>query len=233
MTTLSRSRVTRAGARLRDHRIGRARLPVREYVEERAIVEEYRARHAQPLTRVAANLRYYVEEAANGEPWSVGQRLKAMPTILDKLTRHPRMELARMHDIGGCRGILPSQDAVDHVVSRLRRRWELREKIWDYVASPKEDGYRAKHVVALKDGVLIEVQLRTAAQHRWAELVERFDRAHKLDIKAGRASVEIQDLFAEISELMRLQEQGSLSDVDFVRRVQELASADDARRSGA
>lgn len=233
MTTTSRSRVTRAGARLRDHRLGVTTLPPPEYVAERAIVEEYRARHAQSLTRVAAGLRYYVKEAAAGEPWSVGQRLKAMPTIMDKLTRHPGMELARMHDIGGCRGILPNQAAVDHVVTRLRRRWKLREKTWDYVAEPKVDGYRAKHVVAIKDGVLIEVQLRTTAQHRWAELVERFDRAHKLNVKTGRASVEIQDLFAEISELIRLQEQGSLSDVDFVRRVQELAAADDAQRSGA
>lgn len=153
-----------------------------------------------------------------------------MPTIMDKLTRQPGMELARMHDIGGCRGILPDQDAVDHVITRLRRRWKLRDKIWDYVEAPKVDGYRAKHVVAIKNKVLIEVQLRTAAQHRWAELVERFDRTHKLDLKAGRASEDVQELFAEISDLIRLQEQGLLSDVEFLKRMQELAATDDAQR---
>jgi (p)ppGpp synthase/HD superfamily hydrolase len=142
----SRSRVTKAGSRLRAHRLGTERLALEQYVAERAIVEEFRARHAQSLTRVAAGLRYYVKEAADGQTWSVGQRLKAMPTILDKLTRHPDMELARMHDVGGCRGILPTQAAVDHVITRLRRRWKLRDKIWDYVETPKKDGYRAKHV---------------------------------------------------------------------------------------
>jgi ppGpp synthetase/RelA/SpoT-type nucleotidyltranferase len=229
----SRSRVTRAGARLRAHRLGVESLDPDQYVAERAIVEEFRAKHAQSLTRVAAGLRYYVKEAADGQTWSVGQRLKAMPTILDKLTRHPNMELARMQDIGGCRGILPNQAAVDHVIARLRRRWKLRDKISDYVEVPKRDGYRAKHVVAIKDGVLIEVQLRTSAQHRWAELVERFDRTHRLELKAGRASTGVRDLFAAISELIRLQENGLLSDAEFMQRMQELASSDDAQRSKA
>jgi ppGpp synthetase/RelA/SpoT-type nucleotidyltranferase len=80
---------------------------------------------------------------------------------------------------------------------------------------------------------LIEVQLRTSSQHRWAELVERFDRTHRLELKAGRASVGMRDLFAEISELIRLQESGLLSDVQFMQRMQELASSDDAQRSRA
>ncbi len=221
---LSKTRVTAAGERLRAHRLGTDLLDSRTYVRERAVVEEFRAGHAVALTRVAANLRYYVQGEAEGGSWTVGQRLKAMPTILDKLVRHPKMELARMHDIGGCRGILPDQDAVDRVIARLQRRWKLRDHIWDYVAAPKEDGYRAKHLAAIKDGVLIEIQLRTTTQHRWAELVERFDREHRLDLKAGRADQPTRALFASISELLRRQEHGELSDVDFIKRVSELAT---------
>jgi ppGpp synthetase/RelA/SpoT-type nucleotidyltranferase len=233
MISLSKSRVTKAGERLRAHRLGTAPLAEGDYLCERAVVEEFRASHAVALTRVAANLRYYVEGEAVGRTWTVGQRLKAMPTILDKLVRHPRMELARMHDIGGCRGVLSDQAAVDRVITRLQRRWKLREHVWDYVAEPKADGYRAKHLAAIKDGVLIEIQLRTTTQHRWAELVERFDRDHRLELKAGRADDMTRDLFASISELLRLQEQGELSDVDFVRRVTELATPSRARRTGA
>lgn len=227
---VSKSRVTKAGERLRAHRLGVQRLSPADYAAERAIVEEFRAGHADALARVAANLRYYVKEAAAGQPWIVGQRLKAMPTILDKLSRHPAMDLARMHDIGGCRGVLPSQSAVDHLIARLRRRWQLRDKIWDYVESPKSDGYRAKHVVAIKEGFLIEVQLRTVAQHDWAELVERFDRTHQLELKVGRAGAEVGELFAEISELIRLQEAGDLSDVEFFERMQALGALERARR---
>ena len=202
------------------------------YVRERAVVEQFRARHAQALTRVAANLRYYVKRESHPDAYRVGQRLKAMPTILDKLVRLPEMDLARMHDIGGCRGILPDQEAVDRVIAHLRRqrRWDLRPRIYDYVAHPKPDGYRAKHLVAVKDGCLIEIQLRTAAQHRWAELVERFDRTHRLNLKAGRATHDMTVLFSRIADLLRLQEQGRLSDVDFVKRIAALSAAENDRR---
>jgi putative GTP pyrophosphokinase len=135
-----------------------------------------------------------------------------------------------MHDIGGCRGILPNHDAVDRVIERLQaqRRWNLRPKVWDYVTEPKPDGYRAKHLVAIKDGKLIEIQLRTIVQHRWAELVERFDRTHRLNLKTGRATVENQELFADLSELLRLQEQGEISDIDFRSRVTALVRPDEA-----
>jgi putative GTP pyrophosphokinase len=133
----SRSRVTKAGERLRAHRLGNTSLDPVTYLGEQAVVEDFRARHGVSLTRVAANLRYYVESEARGGPWSVGQRLKAMPTILDKLVREPKMELARMHDVGGCRGVLPDQDAVDRVIVRLQRRWRLRDHVWDYVSTPK------------------------------------------------------------------------------------------------
>jgi putative GTP pyrophosphokinase len=228
----SKVRVTRAGERLRAARLGEPQLPPDEYAAERAIVETFRAEHAQPLTRVAAGLRYYVIQEAGGHATierPVGQRLKAMPTILDKLIRHPKMELARMHDIGGCRGILPDQNAVDRVIERLQaqRRWQLRPKVWDYVTQPKADGYRAKHLVAIKDGKLIEIQLRTIVQHRWAELVERFDRTHRLNLKTGRATAENTALFADLSELLRLQEHGEISDIDFRNRVNALVLADD------
>jgi ppGpp synthetase/RelA/SpoT-type nucleotidyltranferase len=111
-------------------------------------------------------------------------------------------------------------------IARLQRRWKLRDHLWDYVETPKPDGYRAKHLVAIKDGVLIEVQLRTTAQHLWAELVERFDRQHRLNLKAGRADEDTRALFASVSDLLRLQEEGSLSDVDFVTRVTELVHRD-------
>lgn len=224
----SKSRVTQAGQRLRAHRLGEAPLGRVRYVAERAIVEDFRARHGPALKRVAANLRYFVRTSAAGESWEVGQRLKAMPTILDKLVREPGMELSRMHDIGGCRGILSSQEAVDDVIERLQsqRRWRLRNRVWDYVSEPKDDGYRAKHLVAIKDDVLIEIQLRTITQHRWAELVERFDRTHRLNLKAGRANAQMRDLFVEISRLLRLQEQGDLSDVEFMTRMSALGYAE-------
>ncbi len=76
-----------------------------DLTRELAVVEAFRAVHAKPLARVAANSRYYVAEASGG-PFIVGQRLKRIATILKKLRRHPDMKLSRMHDIAGCRAVL-------------------------------------------------------------------------------------------------------------------------------
>jgi len=78
------------------------------------------------------------------------------------------------------------------------------------VARPKPDGYRAKHLVVRKDGVLIEVQLRTATQHAWAELVEQLDRDHGLQLKARRADSRVTATLQRASETFAQLEAGEL-----------------------
>ncbi len=207
----SRGRIDRAGEALRAHQTGVRVLSFDDLVVELGVVEDLRAAHATPLTRVAANLRYYVAEVSGGR-FVVGQRLKRMDTIRDKLERQPKMALSRMHDIAGCRAVVPSQRAADAVLERLRAQpgWDLLDRTWDYVATPKPDGYRAKHVVVRKDGALIEIQLRTTIQHAWAELVERLDRTYGLQLKAGRADDAVSEALAEAAALFAEHEAGAL-----------------------
>ena len=122
-----------------------------------------------PLDKTAIGLRKMV--ANEGHEVVVTQRLKRMPTIIDKLARYPQMNLARMHDIGGCRAILPSESATRAVVRRVLKRWEVID-VYDYIAGPKATGYRAIHVVVRRDGRPIEIQLRTPTQQAWAVEVE-------------------------------------------------------------
>jgi ppGpp synthetase/RelA/SpoT-type nucleotidyltranferase len=72
-----------------------------------------------------------------------------METIRDKLDCEPQMVLSRKHDIAGAHAVLADESAVDRVLERQReqRRWDLMPPRWDYVAHPKPDGYRAKHLV--------------------------------------------------------------------------------------
>ncbi len=46
------------------------------------------------------------------------------------------------------------------------------DKVVDYVASPRESGYRAVHIHTTYQGRQTEVQLRTRWQHLWAKYVE-------------------------------------------------------------
>ena len=69
------------------------------------IVNNCRASHSFPLNALQMNLRNTV--AAFGEAALVAQRLKRLSSIEAKLRRSHHMQLARMHDIGGCRAVLP------------------------------------------------------------------------------------------------------------------------------
>jgi GTP pyrophosphokinase len=194
---------------------------LREAIE---IVEWWRSEHAKPLSRVAANLRYYVAE--QGKP-VVAQRLKRVPTIGDKLRRESGMQLARMEDIGGVRAILPDQDASNEVANRLRKNWTI-TRFRDYVSEPKPDGYRALHLINRNRGRLIEVQLRTPRQDRWANTVEAFARIAP-GLKFGAGPHELRDYFVVLGEFWAMRDRGEDAEIkdELLSRMEELVKQAD------
>jgi ppGpp synthetase/RelA/SpoT-type nucleotidyltranferase len=56
------------------------------------------------------------------------------------------MQLARMHDIGGCRAVVASEEEIRAIATHLRRRWAIHRE-YDYMVNPKpHSGYRAYHL---------------------------------------------------------------------------------------
>lgn len=163
-----------------------------------------------------ANLRHYVREY--GDEASVTQRLKKFATILDKLDRYPAMQLVTMEDIAGVRAVLPDQAAVDAVARRLRKNWTV-HRARDYVRNPKESGYRAVHLIAVKKGVFIEVQLRTLLQDLWANQVEHDSRSLGTDFKSGRGEAEVHAYYVLVSEMFAMREAGHEPSHDFMREL--------------
>jgi hypothetical protein len=184
------------------------------------LVEGWRARHAGPLRATNANLRHYVRphSAPGGTTVTVTQRLKKFSTILDKLCRHPTMQLSFMEDVGGVRAILPSQSAADEVARRLRRNWKI-HRYRDYVRQPKESGYRALHLIVNKQGVKVEVQLRTALQDFWANQVERDSRSLGVDFKSGAGHDAVHAYYVYMSELLTMREVSEVPTEDFMREL--------------
>jgi ppGpp synthetase/RelA/SpoT-type nucleotidyltranferase len=168
------------------------------------VLEWWRSEHARPLSRVAANLRHYARH--QGRP-IVAQRLKRVPTIADKLRREPTMKLSRMADIGGVRAVLPDQEAAYRVASQLRKNWTI-TRFRDYVAQPKPDGYRALHLINRNRGRLIELQLRTPNQDRWANYVEILSRTTAPRLKFGDGPDELKRYLFLSSEVYAVMDRG-------------------------
>jgi putative GTP pyrophosphokinase len=162
----------------------------------------WRTRHARPLSKVAANLRYHVAKEGGfvDRRIDVAQRLKRRPTIIDKLRREPTMEVTQMEDIGGVRARLPSLGHVHAVSRRLRKTWTI-HRTRDYIANPKPSGYRALHHTVIRDGVKVEVQLRTLLQDAWANQVEDDGRHTGVGFKFGSGQAEVHAYYVVMSEV--------------------------------
>lgn len=180
----------------------------------------WRAAHATPLQTATMGLRSRVE-TAGCDSSRVSQRLKRMPTILNKLGREPGMKLGRMADVGGCRAILNDLSEVRRVLARYEGSGKAL-RIRDYVANPKPSGYRAIHVIVDYSGRKIEVQLRTRVMHEWAYMVEMTTTRTGFDVKSGKGPIEVQDWFHAVSEAMAIEEQGLTVDAILAERVSTL-----------
>ena len=145
------------------------------------VVNAYRSEFKSPLRSVVMGLRSAVRTA--GVEVGVAERLKRQPRLVGKLIRFPNIRLTQMQDVAGCRAILPNLAAVDEVRRRIERQKSEIVKVNDYNATPRSSGYRAVHIVVRRDGALVEIQLRTTGQQRWAMLVEDLDAAYRFELK--------------------------------------------------
>ncbi|WP_078313164.1 MULTISPECIES: RelA/SpoT domain-containing protein [unclassified Mycobacterium] len=207
------------GAALTEDELNRA-------VQAVDVLVAWRAAHATPLATATMGLRSRVQTAGCADGSRVSQRLKRIPTILDKLHRQPKMELGRMHDIGGCRVVLGELAQVYEVLDRYRARPTAGGiKVQDYIAEPKDDGYRGVHVIVKYHGRRIEVQLRTQVQHEWAFTVETVTSRYGLAIKSGGGPAPVREWFQTVSEAMAIEEHGGTVDDNLLHRVTILREA--------
>jgi putative GTP pyrophosphokinase len=173
------------------------------------IAEKWRACHAYPINTFQSTLRKklrgYQEEPI------VAQRLKRMPTIIDKMKRHPNMQLTTMQDIGGLRAILGSVKDVYSLAKNYKKNERLLHELYneeDHIQNPRdEDGYRSLHLMYKYNnpqaqeynGLRIELQIRTKLQHIWATAVETMGTFLGQALKSRQGDQEWLDFFATVS----------------------------------
>lgn len=188
-----------------------------ETEEALEVVNQWRRCHAHPINNFQATLRSRVKRGAITSEALVAQRLKRMPTIIDKLKRESSMQLARMQDIGGVRLILPTIKDVEDAVELYKNPSKLRHELIgqkDYIETPRDrDGYRSVHLIyryrhngPYDKKLLVELQIRTKLQHLWATAVETTDMMLGQRLKFRQGDVDWQEFFCLVSSLFALRE---------------------------
>lgn len=202
--------------------VGKGTGTASDLAEARAVLSNFRSAHAFPLNAVTVTVR---QKALNVNPNAiVAQRLKRLPTILDKLKRIPTMSVTTMQDLGGCRVVFASLDEVDQLVKDLRGAPRARNRVvrvYDYLrhdpenehSGPKSSGYRGMHLAyeyrASKkeyEGLRIELQVRTQLQHAWATAVETMDLFSGSELKYSKGDPKVIRFFVVVSSLMAIEE---------------------------
>lgn len=153
------------------------------YGEDLDSLQEFRISFATPLTEVFQHITSLSTKVHRAS--IVAFRLKRISTIINKVHRNPQMKLSRMGDIAGIRCIFYNEREVYKFIELIKKNFQTKGRIRDYILDPKDIGYKAIHihVVHKSSGKQIEIQVRTIAHHNWATLIEITDLLYNLRLK--------------------------------------------------
>jgi ppGpp synthetase/RelA/SpoT-type nucleotidyltranferase len=115
-------------------------------------------------------------------------RMKRTKSIIRKLSREANggMDLSRMSDIVGLRLVTTDLEEQNSILKTITQNISLARDPYDY--RHRETGYRAIHLIAGSSSHRVEIQVRTIAQHLWADESERLGE----QVKEGRMGTDTQ-----------------------------------------
>ena len=198
---------------------------VDKYIEYVDVFDEYRKKHLEPLSKTTIELQQWL--TSYGKDYFIAQRLKRKPQILRKLKRFST-RLSQLQDIGGARIIVDQNSDVDELVNFLKFHFESSPdlsivRMTDYRVKGREDsGYRACHLILERDGIKIELQIRSKIQHYWAETIERTSIVYGHHLKELEGDQTVILYFKTLSDLFYEIESGRKPDAALRTRVEGL-----------
>lgn len=203
------------------------------------LIDDWRAMHQPVLDKMSAQVMQALTD--NHVPIAFSsKRLKRMVSIVGKLKHNPTMGLGGIQDIGGARFAfddIPTLMSAARLLRETSIEWFELKSHYDYVAQPKESGYRSIHFVYKYqsedefDGMLVELQIRTRLQHDWATAVETAELISHSPLKASVGDEHWQDYFKLVSAIFARQERQptaerytDFTEADFCRQYNRVES---------
>jgi putative GTP pyrophosphokinase len=163
---ISKTKIDRLGDRLKADR---------HTDDDLRLLDDYRRSFADACESVVRAIR------ERGEA-PTARLAKSTLSIAEKLRRES-VRLSQMQDIAGCRVVVADIIRQDQFVETLKTTFPA-ATIVDRRANPSY-GYRAVHVIVEISERPVEVQVRTALQHLWAEVSEKLADVVDPEIKYG------------------------------------------------
>lgn len=207
----SKSRIDKAGNFLAKPADDFDQAYLDEFTELEKVFDKFRELHLRPLTDLTSIIKTSLD--AEGETYYIAQRLKRKPQIIRKLNRFST-RLTQLQDIGGLRIVVNRNDDVDRISKLINSLLGSSEgfKILrspDYRPLGRDDsGYRALHKIVRLGPVDLEVQIRSQAQHFWAESIERTSVFYGRRLKEGEGNPVVLKYFKGLSDYFSMVERG-------------------------
>ena len=200
----SKNQIDRAGATLRRFGVDPPVLDqaaIDDYEHAVRTVGEYRRSFGDALQRVRMGLTS-VTSTLDIKGVAITQRAKRFQRIVAKLARFPTIRLSQMQDIGGIRVVVDGLDEAEGMSDHITKAWHSAVVRHDnYIRAPQSSGYRAHHIVVLRQGRPIEIQIRTERQHEWAIGVENASLDLGIELKWGGGPQVVRQRLRSLAEI--------------------------------
>src|SRR5690606_29954663 len=140
-----------------------------EYKRIAKLLDERRLARQEYIDNMLALLR--TELVGAGIDGEVTGRAKHIYSIWRKMKRKG-IEFSQVYDIRAVRVLVPSVRDCYGVLGIVHSLWRnIPHEFDDYIASPKENGYRSLHTAVLgPENKVLEIQIRTHDMHEESEL---------------------------------------------------------------
>lgn len=140
-----------------------------EFTQAKKLLSERAGATDERLEKMSRTLKRALAE--NGiTKFHTDQRVKGLWSLWQKLKRKGG-DIANVYDIAALRVVVPTIADCYRVLGIAHKLWQpLPNKIKDYIAFPKPNGYQGLHTTVFSgDGEIVEIQIRTEEMHQEAQ----------------------------------------------------------------